>query len=162
MGDIRKKYKLFQLVVLGLLGVITQQVLGDSIVGSKHDLSPSGWYGTGAGSAKGGVDPLATNEICVFCHTPHNANNDLDDDGILDSTRPGGRSNAPLWNRRLDPTVGFTPYQSDTLNAACASIPSPVTLACLSCHDDIDHNSGRDGAVTGQDVHNLVNPSNAS
>lgn len=135
-----------------LLMAVSQALFAGSIVGSKHDLSV----------AVGG-----TNEICVFCHTPHNANNDLDNDTILDSTRPGGRPNAPLWNRRITraDTDTFTPYTSSTMNMVCDEIPSPLSLACLSCHDVamgtfLGEEDYGGGSVSVIDTHNLVNEPN--
>jgi predicted CXXCH cytochrome family protein len=85
------------------------------ITGSPHDLSST---------------TTATNEICVFCHTPHGA--DL-------ALGPGGVSEAPpLWNRSLQiPTGGYQRYSSlgtATLDGAETAVGS-VSLACLSCHD---------------------------
>lgn len=149
MGDIRMKYKLFQLAILGFLGVIAQPVLGASIVNSKHDLRH---------------DSVPAQEICVFCHTPHNANNNLDEDTYpgRDSDHPT-RSRAPLWNRKLTDTSVYQVYTSDTMNAACDATPSPLSLACLSCHDaagggavqDTPYNFAPDGAQ-----HVLVNSPN--
>lgn len=91
------------------------------IVGSPHDLSPTGGdvQITSAATAQG--------QVCVFCHMPHNANN----------------VGAPLWNRR-NSTTTFTMYSqansstfqlngTDT-NTAARTV-GPVSLACLSCHD---------------------------
>jgi len=118
-----------------------------SIVGSKHDLSTSG-----------GVD-----EICVFCHTPHDANADLDNDGTIDidhATRPA----APLWNRRITDMSAYSMYVSDTLNSNCDATPSPLSLVCLSCHDSAANMSmgglGSAGAVSYGDQHNAVNEPN--
>jgi predicted CXXCH cytochrome family protein len=68
-----------------------------------------------------------TEEICVFCHTPHGAAN--------------GAGNPPLWNKSL-PVGPYTLYSSSTLDAAratdgIAGSPSigSVSIACLSCHD---------------------------
>lgn len=60
-------------------------------------------------------------EVCVYCHTPHGAQN----------------SNAPLWNRTLPTTGNYTPYSSTTIDTNGGVIPQPdgVSLACLSCHD---------------------------
>ncbi|MDH4229775.1 MAG: hypothetical protein OEW11_08550 [Nitrospirota bacterium] len=61
-----------------------------------------------------------TTEICVFCHTPH-----------------GGRTDnaaAPLWNRALPASAGYTLYSSPNFNATALQ-PQGVSLACLSCHD---------------------------
>ncbi|MCF6281796.1 MAG: cytochrome c3 family protein [Candidatus Polarisedimenticolaceae bacterium] len=117
-----------------LLLVLPQLLLAASIVGSKHDLGPTNYYG--------GADATTTNEICVFCHTPHNAN----------------ISQGPLWNRRLTDTTVFQVYTSPTMDATCAATPSALSLACLSCHDVV----GGGGAVGGDDMHRLVNSSNAN
>jgi predicted CXXCH cytochrome family protein len=60
-----------------------------------------------------------TTEICVFCHTPHNAG-----------------PTTPLWNRTATTAV-YTPYSSPTLDANGGTAPAPtgVSLLCLSCHD---------------------------
>lgn len=82
------------------------------IAGTRHNL--------GSGST-GGNSTDATTEICVFCHTPHGANQ---------------QASAPLWNRILT-TATFTRYSSlgtTTFDAAEAPIGS-VSIACLSCHD---------------------------
>jgi len=84
------------------------------IVGSKHDL------GTGGG----GQAPGGTDEVCVFCHTPHAA----------DTTEP----NLPLWNRvsNIEQTR-FTRYSSTgtpSFDSEEADVGS-ISLACLSCHD---------------------------
>jgi predicted CXXCH cytochrome family protein len=84
---------------------------------TKHNLSNAG-LGTQANSFSG------TGEICVFCHTPHGA-----DDG----------ASVPLWNRVLDATPGttYTTYDAlgtTTLDGEVLDVGS-VSIACLSCHD---------------------------
>ncbi len=79
-----------------------------TIVDSKHDLS----------SGSSATTKSNVNEICVFCHTPHSANQTV----------------APLWNRLQDTTSTFTPYTSSTMGVSPGQ-PSGVSLACLSCHD---------------------------
>jgi predicted CXXCH cytochrome family protein len=82
------------------------------IAGTRHNL--------GSGST-GGNSTNGTTEICVFCHTPHGANQS---------------ASAPLWNRVLT-TATFQRYSSlntTTFDAAEAPIGS-VSIACLSCHD---------------------------
>jgi len=79
----------------------------DSIVNSKHNLSLS---------SPGKVKSVTETEICVFCHTPHNAT-----------------SSAPLWNR-YDSGQVYIPYKSTTLKAATGQ-PSGASKLCLSCHD---------------------------
>lgn len=124
-----------KIVGIALL-LVHQLLLATTIVGSKHDLSNGNFYGSPqAGTA---------NEICIFCHTPHNANT----------------SNGPLWNRNISDIDAFTPYTSSTMNANCAATPNPVSLACLSCHDEV---GGGAVLASGDNAqHRLVNPSNAS
>ncbi len=60
-------------------------------------------------------------EICVYCHTPHGANNTIA---------------APLWNR----TIKATNYQTynelgTTSLTQPVSTPGPASRSCLSCHD---------------------------
>jgi len=82
----------------------------DKVLGSKHDFSS-----TGSGTIK------ATSEqnVCVFCHTPHNAN-----------------PSVPLWNHRLSQGVTYPVYQSSTLESVVAQpLGSDNSKLCLSCHD---------------------------
>ena len=58
-------------------------------------------------------------EICVYCHTPHSANTNID---------------APLWNRET-PTGPYDMYSSPTIDMTMANSAQGVSLACLSCHD---------------------------
>ena len=142
-------YKHTGLYLVGLLffTLTTQTVVAaGTIVGSKHDLAN---YGGGLGNS---------DEICVFCHTPHNANADLDNDGNIDSEH-ATRPSAPLWNRRITTMAPYQMYTSATLNMACDNTPSPLSLVCLSCHD-IEGPDGADGAVGPTDMHALVNDSN--
>jgi predicted CXXCH cytochrome family protein len=84
------------------------------IASTKHNL---GTTGTSANHLTAG-----TEEICVFCHTPHGS----------DTSAP-----APLWNKALPAGSTFTTYSqlgTTSLQAAQAPIGS-VSLACLSCHD---------------------------
>ena len=72
-----------------------------------------------------------TDQICIFCHTPHNA-------------QPA----QPLWNK-VNPTQAFKMYTSSatlTTVAKGVTAPGPESLLCLSCHDgrtaiNILHNS---------------------
>lgn len=79
----------------------------------------------GTGGPAGNNQFSGTNEICVFCHTPHGANTSVA---------------APLWNKNT-PAGPYTIYASTTMDAPRAvdgvgggSIGS-VSIACLSCHD---------------------------
>ena len=76
--------------------------------GSVHDFSA-----TGAGGIWGSP---AESEVCVFCHTPHNA-----------------QVAAPLWNRSV-PAQPFRIYGSSTLDGHVDQ-PTQSSRLCLSCHD---------------------------
>lgn len=86
------------------------------ITATKHNLSATG----GAGS----VNKFSgTEQICVFCHTPHAS------DAL--TTSP------PLWNRTMPVSATFTTYDSlgtTTLQGNVLGVGS-ISLACLSCHD---------------------------
>lgn len=105
-------------LVLGLALVLA--VAGSAwagIAGSAHDLS-----------GIGGED-----QICIFCHAPHNT---------LPST------SGPLWNHAASAAV-YTVYSSATLDATVAQ-PGPESKACLSCHDGtvaIDSYGGATGST---------------
>jgi len=83
-----------------------------AVANTKHNL--------GAGS--GANEYSGTTEVCVFCHTPHGA----DDSAAV-----------PLWNRTLALPTAYTTYDSlgtSSLDGATAPVGS-VSIACLSCHD---------------------------
>ncbi len=79
----------------------------ETIVGSPHDLSASG---------PGRVHALDEEQVCIFCHAPHNST--------------GQR---PLWNRTMPPMY-YRIYQSSTTDARIDQ-PSGPSKMCLSCHD---------------------------
>lgn len=87
------------LVVLSQLGYA-------QITGSGHDFSGQSWN--------------TTTEICIVCHTPHNANTSV--------------ANAPLWNHSLSAIASYTMYTSATMNSV-AGQPDGSSKLCLSCHD---------------------------
>ena len=76
------------------------------IAGSAHDFSTQSWN--------------TTTEICIVCHTPHNANTTV--------------LNAPLWNHELSTVVTYAMYSSATMNSI-AGQPDGSSKLCLSCHD---------------------------
>ena len=99
----------------------------NSVVESSHDLSLlTGGGGTVPPPIVGAWQSSNEDEVCIFCHTPHN--------GIVDD---GFGNKLPLWNRTiLRNTSGFTLYSSSTLNATVEQ-PRSMTLLCMSCHDGI-------------------------
>jgi len=103
-----------------------------SAMGNRHNLSAQN---TAAGITYRAIDDAVNNpggqQICIFCHTPHNS-------------QPQG----PLWNRR-DTTQIFARYTSNTLqikNLAASQYsvtgdslgqPNGSSRLCLSCHDGV-------------------------
>jgi hypothetical protein len=106
--------KKFAGLFAGILTLCASSLMAQtSIVGSQHDLSPGG---TGQGTS-------ASDEVCVFCHTPHAA----------DISTPA----LPLWNKTLPSPATYTRYSATgtpSFDSAEADVGS-VSLACLSCHD---------------------------
>jgi hypothetical protein len=98
-----------------LLGALFagSSAFAQSVVGSKHDF-------TAGGSAQATTGQ--TDQVCVFCHTPHGA----------DTAAP-----VPLWNKVLTPGTAYQRYSvlaTPTFDSEEAPVGS-VSLACLSCHD---------------------------
>ncbi len=94
-----------------------------AVTGTAHDLSS-------------GTTSSNTDEICVFCHTPHGAS---------------AAGFAPLWNRTsVNATVVYG-NPAGTMDAVptLASVNASDAVLCLSCHDG--------ASVAG----NLTNPPNA-
>lgn len=95
------------------------------IKNSKHDLSS----GNASVTLKSG-GATSTDQICIFCHTPHNA-----------------IKSVPLWNRDASAGAGST-YKlyssSSTLSYAKGSQlkDHSISLFCLSCHDGTVTNLG--------------------
>lgn len=99
-----------------------------SELGNKHNLS-----GPNLTVAYRATNDATNNprgqEICIFCHTPHNANVE---------------GQAPLWNRAFS-SVTFQRYTSTTLhirhitNAQYGegAQPNGSSRLCLSCHDGV-------------------------
>jgi hypothetical protein len=122
-------------------------VKAEDVRNTMHNLStsnPINGVNIGSGSA-------GTTEVCVFCHTPHGA--DVSNQA------------APLWNRALPTSAGYSVYSSANFDAT-AGQPVGVSLACLSCHDGatsldaLINAGGSGGFFNGARVPNLLsNPS---
>ncbi len=80
---------------------------GQSIVDTPHNLSAGG---------PGILHASTEEQICIFCHTPHNAS-----------------PIQPLWNRYL-PVAAYSVYSSNSLDAKPGQ-PTGSSKMCLSCHD---------------------------
>ncbi|CAG0933534.1 hypothetical protein RHDC3_02603 [Rhodocyclaceae bacterium] len=110
------------LMVATLLAAAATAMAG--IKDTKHDMSSAN---------AGGATYMSTNtdQICVFCHTPHNA-----------------AQNIPLWNRDNPLGTTFALYTSSTTfddkPADNAFTSDSISLFCMSCHDGT---TGLGGAV---------------
>ncbi len=100
-------------LLLALLSVsfsLYAQPISD-ISSTKHNLSTT---------SPGTVAAVSETQICVFCHTPHQAE---------------AIPNAPLWNRKASGAT-YTPYTSNSIDANdIAATPGGSSKLCLSCHD---------------------------
>ena len=80
---------------------------------TRHNLSVSG---------PGPAQATSETEVCIFCHTPHNA-----------------MPVQPLWNHLLSAVVSYTHYTSPTLHSYHSEADAPpidgYSKLCLSCHD---------------------------
>lgn len=94
---------LFLIPILALAGIST----------TKHNLSVSG---------PGPVKAVSETQICIFCHTPHNA-----------------YPSSPLWNHDPSSAVSYTSYWSPSLKAYPSQAEAPpidgFSKLCLGCHD---------------------------
>jgi predicted CXXCH cytochrome family protein len=92
--------------IAAILVIGATAIAQSTIRGSKHDLSP----GIGGG------------QICIPCHTPH--------DAYLDQ---GIAPEVVLWNHQVT-TQTFLMYTTSTGNTGT---PDGTSLLCLSCHDGV-------------------------
>jgi predicted CXXCH cytochrome family protein len=119
----------------GLLFAASAQAAVSGITTTKHNLST-----TGTGSGTRVNSNSGTDQICVFCHTPHGSNT---------------TAAVPLWNKTIPTTAVFTSYatlQTSSLNGEMLAVGS-VSQACLSCHDGtqaMDNMMNAPGAGTAQ------------
>ena len=112
----------FVIAVMLALPAAAQRI--SDVRGTRHNLGTGGTGSVHAGSG-------ATNEVCVFCHTPHAA---------TQADAGGQPLRAPLWNRRVPAGSTYTPYSSSTLDAQSIvdglnAQPGGSSKLCLSCHD---------------------------
>lgn len=100
--------KTFWLVFLSVLLSAGELLATPDILSSKHNMSSWG---------PGDVKALTEDQVCIFCHTPHNAT-----------------PSTPLWNRSILEGTNYQLYESSTLNVTLSQPTGPSRL-CLSCHD---------------------------
>ncbi len=92
-------------LIASVVSVATAQQM--SVINSPHNLSATG---------VGQVRATTEQQVCIFCHTPHNAS-----------------PVRPLWNRTM-PTDAYLIYSSRALDAVPGQ-PTGMSKMCLSCHD---------------------------
>jgi hypothetical protein len=106
------------LVALGialLIGVLypARGIDKGAVVNSRHDFRV-----TSSATIKASTAVNAGEQLCVFCHTPHNSN-------------PG----TELWNQNMG-LVTFGTYTSSTLQSTVGPLSAQdASKLCLSCHD---------------------------
>lgn len=113
-----RKWRILALIGSVVMVAIIAQPVPAGIKGSAHDFS--------------GLDD--SQQICIFCHTAHNANTQVTD--------------APLWNHTVTSKV-YRVYSSPTMDATVGQ-PSGASRLCLSCHDGtvaVDSYGGRSGVI---------------
>ena len=129
MQPIKSIYRLTALIMMGVLALMG----GISHAGVKdtpHDLS---YYGPKFN--------YLTDQICVFCHTPHNAQRGIDVTTFGNATgtyNTSGDSAMLLWNRDISnsSTNTYQVYTSAQLDATVDRV-RVYSLLCLSCHDGV-------------------------
>ncbi|MDF1561765.1 MAG: cytochrome c3 family protein [Deltaproteobacteria bacterium] len=99
------------LVAVAAIGFATSAFAQDNVVNTPHNLSSTG--------AVNNFYVADTDEVCVFCHTPHAADISI---GVA------------LWNKGPTGAI-YTMYSSSTMDMAVALAPANESMACLTCHD---------------------------
>jgi len=107
------QYRLFYLLSLLVVVSITVEGYAIDIRSTKHNLSATG---PGSIKAVAGVEP--TQQICIYCHTPHR-----------------GKPDSPLWNHTLSPRLSYVLPESPTQLSRPSNPPDGDSRLCLSCHD---------------------------
>lgn len=141
--------KLISIFVVGALAAAASTAIAGTaprtgVNGSFHDI-------TYLGATIGSYNQDDYQRVCIFCHTPHNAQPATS--GI----------NAPLWNHDIS-TVNLTPYTwSAPANLPIAFNADPLvgpSRLCMSCHDGVtavDSHGPDTGVGTAQGNNNGTN-----
>lgn len=112
------------IVLFAVLLLQTQTAIAD-IASSAHNFSS-----ISGGNGAGGFVSTNMDEICIFCHTPHN--------GVSSVDVNSGTDRIPLWNRSTYVGETFTMYNNaGSIHFTPAGKPSGHSLLCLSCHDGV-------------------------
>ena len=113
-------------LALGLIAATQEAAAAGNIANTKHNLSSvrsgTSWGTTQFSSGTGDIyAQTGSDQICVFCHTPHGA--------VSPATT------APLWNRTINASGAYSAYQMTGSNSTGTASVAGMALACLSCHD---------------------------
>jgi predicted CXXCH cytochrome family protein len=116
----KMKKVLFIILALCLISTISYAQIADTV----HDLSS----GSAATFNDANLQSTNVNEICVFCHTPH---------------QPATIFIDPLWNHTLSAETSYGVYDSPTMDADTLAVGAIADVAgtgstsdlCMSCHD---------------------------
>jgi doubled CXXCH motif protein len=117
-------------VLLAVAMVAPAFALADNIASTKHNFTPSSLFSA--------TVRTSWDEICVFCHTPHN---------------PAGQTKL-LWNRTNPTGDGWATGNTTTMGTQLPTAVSSVSAYCLSCHDgataigSVTNASNRLGSIT--------------
>lgn len=107
--------KIFLLTALVVLFAAPAAMAAGFIKTSRHNLGSTGDFG---------YKSSTTTQICIYCHTPHNAT-----------------KNVPLWNRNNPVGATFALYTaSPTLNMLSKPTDlgtNSISRFCMSCHDAV-------------------------
>jgi predicted CXXCH cytochrome family protein len=120
-----KMFNSISTVIIGAALALASTTASAAVLGTKHDLSAGSGNNAFTAATAAGTPATASDQVCVFCHTPHAA-------------ASAANQIIPLWNRTTTASA-FTLYQDNgagTLDGAVADgAIGGVSLACLSCHD---------------------------
>lgn len=130
MTIVTKKSVGLALIAVGVMISSLAIAATSKVAGGMHDFSASG------ASPQYHDSGNELNQVCVYCHTPHNA----------------GKTRL-LWNKATNGNVNFRLYTSSgtlssvTRNSSALTSDSP-SLVCLGCHDgktamNVLHSSGK-------------------
>jgi hypothetical protein len=121
------------LIVLlwGASALAASQKLAAGVPAGNND-HPHNMSSTGSSSVQ--ALPGETDQICIFCHTPHNSS----DRGALwnrpDITSPLGGGNFPLYGRLTEIIIDDI---TEAKYGGGNEYPNGSTRLCLSCHDGV-------------------------
>lgn len=101
---------------LAITALVVPAVALAAISGTKHDLSNVNVSATV--DIKSAVGATGTDQLCIFCHTPHLATNQN-----------------LLWNRAAMTKTFTWGATTTTAGTVLSGTIQPKSMACLSCHD---------------------------